>query len=97
MPALESVQNPEKEREAWREHFESIQRGREIAEERVWANIPQTEHVAEWMDAEPTDEEMGICIRKMQTGRAAGEDKVVAEYLKCGGPTLRKQIYFVKG
>ena len=81
-----------------RPHLESgctIQKGRELAEEAVWQHVPRTATRAHWMDKEPTDAELTICIRKMQNGRAAGEDGFLAEFLKFGSTKLRTLVFRV--
>eukprot|EP00972_Heterocapsa_arctica_P002053 294449-Heterocapsa_arctica.AAC.1 len=86
-----SVPNPEKEREAWKEHFETIQRGREQVEEKVWDNVTRKER-ADWLDKPPRDAEIEKCMRKMKNGKAAGADSFVAEFIRYGGPILKKSV-----
>ena len=35
-----------------------------------------------------TREEVAIAVRRLQNGKAAGEDRIVAELLKSGGETM---------
>ena len=88
----ETVADPEKEREAWKTHFESIQKRTEEVADRVWENIPVHTNIAHLMDEEPTDTEIDRAIAGMKSVKAAGADRAKAEYLKYCGSKMRSQI-----
>ena len=78
----------EGEREAWRQHFQTIQAGAGQVPEHVWNNIPQPGQVATWLDTPPTGEEVERVIGQLSNRKAAGEDGFMAEFLKYGGADL---------
>lgn len=89
----ESVGDPEKERDVWKEHFKRIQQDHEMVSEEVWENIKQNSQTATWMSVPPTDAELDRCIQYMKNNKATGEDEYAAEYLKNGSDKYKKQIY----
>ena len=91
----EFVADPEKEREAWRQHFYTISQGRGRVNPEVWASIPKVRPMQKWMGEPPTKQEMDKCVGKMSMGRAGGEDGVLAEFIRYGGEKLRTQVYGV--
>ena len=95
--AGKQAQNPEAEREAWQAHFKAIQQDREIANDKVWDNIPITpdNQRAAWMDRPPTDGELDRCVGSMKIRKAPGEDRVMAEVLKYGSAKFRAAVYNV--
>lgn len=87
-----TVLNPEAEREAWKEHFRTIQEGKEWAEEHVWENIKVEPMVYQWLTNTPSHEEIHKCGQKMSNNKAAGIDGFLAEFYKYGSETLQKQV-----
>ena len=55
----------------------------------VWDKIPRAQHVAKWLSADPTEEEIERCMGQMKNKKAAGEDGFMAELLKYGGAEMR--------
>ena len=86
-----TVLNPEAEREAWKEHFRTIQEGKEWAEEHVWENIKVEPMVYQWLTNTPSHEEIHKCGQKMSNNKAAGIDGFLAEFYKYGSETLQNK------
>ena len=87
-----SVEDPDKEREEWKAHFQKIQEGQGQVRGRVWNNVGPKRKPQLWMGEEPTDEEINRAIGNMANGRQGGEDQLVAELVKYGGDALRTEI-----
>ena len=85
----------EAEREAWKEHFRTIQAGEGAVPDNVWENIQKAVYTADWLARTPTIEEIERVIGQLQNRRAAGEDGFMAEFLKYGGPTIQKAVHSV--
>ena len=82
----------QQEVEAWKGHFEAIQRGRGDVNPAVWEDVEVRERDRS-LDDEPTWEEMNRAINEMKRGKTGGEDGMVAEYLKMGGTGLRTLLF----
>ncbi|CAE7261281.1 unnamed protein product [Symbiodinium sp. CCMP2592] len=78
--------------DAWKEHFARIQAGKGEVPERVWEDVAGLEEWTELND-EPTWEEMQRAIREMKTGKAGGDDRMLAEFLKWSGLELQRQMF----
>ena len=89
-----SVEDVVQEREAWKEHFEQVSKGRGSVNERVWENVTSNE-VAHWLDVEPSIVEMEMALGQMKLRKAAGKDGVTVEVLKYGGEELKKRVFEV--
>ena len=87
-----TVLNPEAEREAWKEHFRTIQEGKEWAEEHVWDNIKVEPMIYQWLAKTPSHEEIHTCGKQMSNNKAAGIDGFLAEFYKYGSEALQKQV-----
>ena len=84
------------ERESWKTHFEQISNTQGEVNPQVWNNIgPAQDKDYSWMDATPSDIELDSCVRRMKNNRQPGEDAMMAEAVKYGGPLLRAEIYKV--
>ena len=90
-----SVEDPDKEREAWKGHFHKLQEGKEEVDPRVWQKFRPKDAEATWLHETPSNKEIEKNMRKMKNGKAAGIDEVAAEVLKCVSPKLKSQIYKV--
>ena len=89
-----TVANPEGDREAWASHFRRISETRGQVAERVWGNVPRVAQTrCEWLGAPPGDIELWKAVAAMRTGKAAGEDGLMAEALKFGGERQRGIAY----
>ena len=86
-------EDPDKEREAWKDHFAKISEEEGEVHNRVWANVSEGKEWAHWLGEPPTDIELDKCVSKMNNKRRPGKDKFVAELLKYGGKHLRKKVY----
>ena len=89
----QSVGDVEKEREAWAAHVKKVSETRGAVPDNVWDNIKGRNQTETWLGCTPSDIELDKCVAKMKTRRAAGRDKFIAEFLKYGGPKLRKRVY----
>ena len=89
----ETVLDPEKEREAWKDHFAQITAEAGRVHPRVWNNVAKTDKKEKWMGEEPTEEEINEAITKMKIGKAGGYDEVTAEHIKYGGRELREEVH----
>ena len=87
-----NVAMPELEREAWKEHFSSISKGRGSVHEDIWSPLGPAEKQQFWMGDVPDDDEIARAIKNMKNDRAAGDDGVAAESLKYGGPRLQQEV-----
>ena len=67
-----TVANVEKEREAWKRHFEKVSEEEGKVSEKVWASVP-SRNAEDWMGQVPEDDELEEAFRKMKVGRAGGE------------------------
>ena len=84
--------NPEREREAWRQHFQTVSEGKEAVAPRVWEHI-RAKPKQEWMGDAPNDDEIWRCLKRMKAGKAAGDDGFFAEFLMYGGEQLRTIVF----
>jgi hypothetical protein len=78
--------------EEWKDHFQAIQQGIGDVDDTIWPDISQRE-TATFLDDPPSWEEFVRAIRDMRLGKAGGEDCMLAEYLKFGGPHLHKEVF----
>ena len=78
--------------EAWKDHFQAIQQGIGEVDDSIWADITSRDADISLNDT-PTWEEFLKAIGDMRLGKAGGDDLMLGEYLKFGGPKLRKEVY----
>ena len=78
--------------EAWKDHFQAIQQGIGEVDDSIWPDISQRP-IDTSLDDPPSWEEFLRAIKEMRLGKAGGEDTMLAEYIKFGGPQLRKEVY----
>ena len=88
-----TVGNPDADREAWKEHFQNIQKGKEDLNPRVWQNIQEKKDISTWLAEPPTHVELRRCVKSMKTNKASGVDNFAAEFLKYGSANLQKRIF----
>ena len=88
-----TTEDVEKEREAWKEHFQKISEGRAEVKERVWKNIKKSGGNADWLGKIPSDIELEIALGKMKLRKKPGKDQVPVEILKYGGKQLRQKVF----
>ena len=69
-----TVADVEKEREAWKVHFEAVSKTRGEVAERVWENIPKAKGKAGWLGEPPTTIELNKCVSQTKAKRAPGAD-----------------------
>ena len=86
------VEHPEEEREAWKQHFETIQAGSGEVSESVWEHLGEPCEIEEWLGEEPDDDEIWKSAEKMKCGKAAGEDDVAVEMIRFAGNALKKAV-----
>ena len=86
------VENPEEEREAWKQHFETIQAGSGEVSESVWEHLGEPCEIEEWLGEEPDGDEIWKSAEKMKCGKAAGEDDVAVEMIRFAGNALKKTV-----
>lgn len=84
----------EEEVEAWKNHFEDLQKGKEKVNERVWQAITVIPTNSE-LGARPTRDEVRRAINKMKLGKAGGEDEMLAEYLKMGSEEVFDKVFTI--
>ena len=82
----------QQEVEAWKEHFCAIQAGRGDILEEVWQDVENRDVYMD-LDDPPSREEVRRAIKAMKLGKAGGEDAMVAEYLKMGGPEMQGLVF----
>ena len=91
----QGVGDVETEREAWKDHFREVSRGRGHVNEQVWQTVPVRERKEYWMGSVPTNVELDRCVAKMKNKKKGGSDGFTAETLKFGGYVLRQKVYGV--
>ena len=82
----------QQEVEAWKEHFRAIQAGRGDVLEEVWQDVENRDVYMD-LDDPPSREEVRRAINAVKLGKAGGEDAMVAEYLKMGGPEMQGLVF----
>ena len=82
-----SIAANQQEAEAWKEYFRLIQEGEGEVEPGVWADVAGKD-VDDRLDDAPSVEEVRRAINDMKNGKTGGEDQMIAEYLKLGGPIM---------
>lgn len=88
-----ATQNPFGEAQSWRHHFRNIQNGAVPVADRVWRNIPQVSHTANWMMDTPTIPELQKALSQMKIGKAPGDDGVTVEMLKWAPIAIQTQVF----
>ena len=76
--------------EAWKDHFQATQQGIGEVDDSIWPDISQRP-IDTSLDDPPSWEEFLRAIKEMRLGKAGGEDTMLAEYIKFGGPQLRRR------
>ena len=84
----------QEEVEAWKDHFAAIQAGIGEVNPNIWPDITSRPECHE-LDSKPTWEEYIKAVQDMKLSKAGGEDMMLAEYLKFGGPMLTQEVFRV--
>ena len=79
------LQKSEEKLERWKQHFEKVLNVQNEVEANVLADL---EDHSETDTSQLTREEVEQAVKKLQNGKAAGEDEIVAEMLKSGGEVM---------
>ena len=79
------LQKKEEKLEWWKQHFGKVLN----VQNKVEANVLEDlEDHSETDTSQLTREEVELAVKKLQNGKAAGEDEIVAEMLKSGGEVM---------
>jgi hypothetical protein len=74
-------ESPEDNGRVFRDHFTKVfNKDSRLTEEAL--NLIQQREVMEWLDCTPSVEEMEASLKKMSSGKAAGDNGIIAEFLK---------------
>ena len=79
------LQKSEEKLERWKQHFEKVLNVQNEVEANVLEDL---EDHSETDTSQLTREEVEQAVKKLQNGKAAGEDEIVAEMLKSGGEVM---------
>ena len=79
------LQKNEEKLERWKQHFEKVLNVQNEVEVKMLEDL---EHHSETDMSQLTREEIEQAVKKLQNGKAAGEDEIVAEMLKNGGEVV---------
>ena len=79
------LQKSEEKLERWKQHFEKVLNVQNEVEANVLEDL---EDHSETDTSQLTSEEVEQAVKKLQNGKAAGEDEIVAEMLKSGGEVM---------
>ena len=76
------LQKSEEKLARWKRHFDKVLNVQSVVAENV---VEELENHSEAETTQVTGEEVEKAVRKLQNGKAAGEDEIVAMLLKNGG------------
>ena len=79
------LQKSEEKLERWKSHFEKVLKVQNVVEATVLEDL---EDCSETDAPQVTREEVEQAVKKLQNGKAAGEDEIVGELLKNGGEVM---------